>query len=208
MDREGGYKEIIRKFSLHFLILSPFPLRFLFISSFSLHFLAARLQGCNDSCSPGVLYPAVLGWTWIYWAVLGSTGLWWAVLGSTVLWWAVVDCTEVYWAILGGVNSYFSVYSPIIGMVTINQPGDPRASLFLTSVRRQSFAKNNFSLADCSQKCRLVKCLLKMWVWIFSDVFLHLCNLNLPTVSSATFNFSHISAGLIRLHKMTFGDGD
>ena len=54
MDREGGYKEIMRKFSLHFLILSPFPLRFLFISSFSLHFLAARLQGCNDSCSPGV----------------------------------------------------------------------------------------------------------------------------------------------------------
>ena len=47
-----------------------------------------------------------------------------------------------------------------------------------------------------------------MWVWIFSDVFLLLCNLNLPTVSSATFNFSHISAGLIRLHKMTFGNGD
>ena len=52
MDREGGYKERMRKISLHFLILSPFPLRFLFISSFSLHFLAARLQGCNDSCSP------------------------------------------------------------------------------------------------------------------------------------------------------------
>ena len=52
MDREGGYKERMRKFFLHFLILSPFPLRFLFISSFSLHFLAARLQGCNDSCSP------------------------------------------------------------------------------------------------------------------------------------------------------------
>ena len=39
-----------------FPILSPFPLRFLFISSFSLHFLAARLQGCNDSCSPGPTY--------------------------------------------------------------------------------------------------------------------------------------------------------
>ena len=52
MDREGGYKERMRKFFLHFLILSPFPLRFLFISSFSLHFLAARLQGCNDSCGP------------------------------------------------------------------------------------------------------------------------------------------------------------
>ena len=39
MDREGGYKERMRKFSLHFLILSPFPLRFLFISSFSLAFI-------------------------------------------------------------------------------------------------------------------------------------------------------------------------
>ena len=56
MDREGGYKGRMRKFSLHFLILSPFPLRFLFISSFSLHFLAARLQGCNDSCSPASRY--------------------------------------------------------------------------------------------------------------------------------------------------------
>ena len=52
MDREGGYKGRMRNFSVHFLIFSPFPLRFLFISSFSLHFLAARLQGCNDSCSP------------------------------------------------------------------------------------------------------------------------------------------------------------
>ena len=66
MEREGGNGERMRKcresISLHFLIfspipphfliLSPFPLRFLFISSFSLHFLAARLQGCNDSCSP------------------------------------------------------------------------------------------------------------------------------------------------------------
>ena len=32
--------------------ISSFSLHFLFISSFSLHFLAARLQGCNDSCSP------------------------------------------------------------------------------------------------------------------------------------------------------------
>ena len=43
----------ISSFSLHFLIFSPFSLHFLFISSFSFHFLAARLQGCNDSCSPG-----------------------------------------------------------------------------------------------------------------------------------------------------------
>ena len=68
MEREGGNGERMRKciesislhflilssFPLYFLILSPFPLRFLFISSFSLHFLAARLQGCNDSCSPGL----------------------------------------------------------------------------------------------------------------------------------------------------------
>ena len=35
------------------LSISSFSLHFLLISSFSLHFLAARLQGCNDSCSPG-----------------------------------------------------------------------------------------------------------------------------------------------------------
>jgi hypothetical protein len=49
----------MRKISLHFLIFSSFPLRFLFISSFSLHFLAARLQGCNDSCSPDNHYHSV-----------------------------------------------------------------------------------------------------------------------------------------------------
>ena len=46
----------------------------------------------------------------------------------------------MYWAVLGGVNSYLSVYSAIFGMVTNEQPGEPRASLLLTSVRRQSFA--------------------------------------------------------------------
>ena len=67
MDREGGYKGRMRKFSLHFLILSPFPLRFLFISSFSLHFLAARLQGCNHSCSPGRRYfPSSLRHTGVF----------------------------------------------------------------------------------------------------------------------------------------------
>ena len=44
----------ISSFSLHFLSISSFSLHFLFISSFSLHFLAARLQGCNDSCSPAI----------------------------------------------------------------------------------------------------------------------------------------------------------
>ena len=62
-----------------------------------------------------------------------------------MLWWAVVGCTAVYWAVLGGVNIYLSVYSAIFGMVTnkqpTEQPGDPSASLLLTSVRRQSFAK-------------------------------------------------------------------
>ena len=57
---------------------------------------------------------------------------------------AVVDYTAVYWAVLGGFNSYLSVYSAIFVLVTnnqtTNQPGDPRASLLLTSVRRQSFA--------------------------------------------------------------------
>ena len=54
MDREGGYKGRMRKFSLHFLILSPFPLHFLFIFKFSLHFLAARLPGCNKLCNPAL----------------------------------------------------------------------------------------------------------------------------------------------------------
>ena len=43
MDREGGYKEKIRKcrewISLHFLILSPFLFHFLILSPFPLHFL-------------------------------------------------------------------------------------------------------------------------------------------------------------------------
>ena len=65
MNREWGNVEIqclsISSFPLHFPILSPFPLRFLFISSFSLHFLAARLQGCNDSCSPASHHPLGIG---------------------------------------------------------------------------------------------------------------------------------------------------
>ena len=67
MDREGENRQRMRKswewislsissFSLHFLFISSFSLHFLFISSFSLDFLAARLQGCNDSCSPAMIY--------------------------------------------------------------------------------------------------------------------------------------------------------
>ena len=44
---------------------------------------------------------------------------------------------------LCAVNSYFSVYSAIFGMVTNNQPGDPRASLLLTS-EKAVFCKNLF----------------------------------------------------------------
>ena len=44
----------------------------------------------------------------------------------------------------GAVNNHFPVYWSIFGMVTNeqtnDQPGDPRASLLVTSVRRQSFA--------------------------------------------------------------------
>ena len=57
MEKEGGNGERIgecrESISRHFLLISSFSLHFLFISSFSLHFLAARPQGCNDSCSPG-----------------------------------------------------------------------------------------------------------------------------------------------------------
>ena len=41
---------------------------------------------------------------------------------------------------LGGSSNHFPVYWAIFGMVTNEQPGDPSASLLLTSVRRQSFA--------------------------------------------------------------------
>ena len=53
---------------LHFLSISSFSLHFLFISSFSRHFLAARLQGCNNSCSPDRHYYSTTfllsGWGW------------------------------------------------------------------------------------------------------------------------------------------------
>ena len=67
MEREGGNGERIRKWrkreeierewgnvESQSLSISSFSLHFLLISSFSLHFLAARLQGCNDSCSPAI----------------------------------------------------------------------------------------------------------------------------------------------------------
>ena len=140
-------------------------LHFLFISTLPIHYLYQQDQGASVQKTVWTVKRCIymevyfhFYWLWwalvdwalqgcsgLYWAVLGSTGLYWAVLSCTGLWLAVVDCNEVHWAILGGVNSYFSVYSPIFGMVKnnqpTNQPGDPSASLLLTSVRRQSFAK-------------------------------------------------------------------
>ena len=56
MEREWGNEEEIERewgnVESQSLSISSFSLHFLLISSFSLHFLAARLQGCNDSCSP------------------------------------------------------------------------------------------------------------------------------------------------------------
>ena len=103
------------------------------------------------------MYWAVLGCTGLWWAVVGCTGLWWAVLGSTGLYWTVLGFTRLNWAVVGCSRLYcgvmgctgrsqqlISVYSAIFGMVTTKQPteqpGDPSASLLLTSVRRQSFA--------------------------------------------------------------------
>ena len=71
MDREGGYKERMRKFFLHFLILSPFPHSLSISSPIPLHFLiissfprspAARLQRFVQPCT-GV--PVVLKTLWI-----------------------------------------------------------------------------------------------------------------------------------------------
>ena len=69
MEKEGGNGERIRKWrkreeikrewgnvESQSLSISSFSLHFLLISSFSLHFLAARLQGCNDSCSPAACH--------------------------------------------------------------------------------------------------------------------------------------------------------
>ena len=94
------------------------------------------------------MYWAVLGCTGLWWAVLRSSGLYWTVLGFTRLNWAVVGCSRLYCGVMGCTGrsqQLISVYSAIFGMVTNNrpnkQPGDPSASLLLTSVRRQSFAK-------------------------------------------------------------------
>ena len=97
------------------------------------------------------LWWAVLGSTGLYWTVLGSTGLYWTGLGFTRLNWAVVDCSRLYYGVMGCTGrsqQLISMFSAIFGMVTNNQPteqpGDPRASPLLTSVRRQSFAKPFF----------------------------------------------------------------
>ena len=102
------------------------------------------------------LWWAVLGCTGLYWAVLGSTGMYWTVLGFTRLNWAVVGCSRLYCGVMGCTGrsqQLISVYSAIFGMVTNNQPnkqpGDPRASLLLTSVRRQSFAKFLWTFHIC-----------------------------------------------------------
>ena len=102
------------------------------------------------------LYWAVLGCTRLYWTVLGCTGMYWDVLGCTGLYWTLLRCTGLYWAVI----SYFSVYSAIFGMVTNKrQPGDPSASLLLTSVRRQSFAIIFFVLNSFNWTCLKPGCM-------------------------------------------------
>ena len=103
--------------------------------------------------------------TRVYWAILGSAGLWWAVVGCGGLYWTVLVFTRLNWAVVCcsrlnccvlGCNgrsqqlfvcvfSHFSVYYAIFGMVTNThptwQPGDPRASLLLTSGKAVFYKK-------------------------------------------------------------------
>ena len=91
-----------------------------------------------------VLYWAVLGCTGLYWAVLGCTGLYWSVLN-----WAVVGSSRLLCDVLGCTGRIQQLFVCVFSHFrhgdnnqTTNQPGDPSASLLLTSMRRQSFAKN------------------------------------------------------------------
>ena len=62
----------------------------------------------------------------------------WTIHSSLLVWKRV----SLWMWSLGGSSNHFPVYWAIFGMVTNKrQPGDPSASLLLTSVRRQSFAK-------------------------------------------------------------------
>ena len=84
---------------------------------------------------------------WCWWAVLGCTGLYWTVLVFTKLNWAVVGCSRLYCGVLGFSGQSQQLFVCVFSHFrhgderTTEQPGDPSASLLLTSVRRQSFAK-------------------------------------------------------------------
>ena len=85
------------------------------------------------------MYLAILGCSGLYWAVRGCTGLYGAVLCCTGLYWAVLGCTGRSQQLLFCVFSHFRHGD----MEQTNEgPGDTGASLFLTSVIRQYFAKS------------------------------------------------------------------
>ena len=98
----------------------------------------------------------------LHWAVLGCAGLYWSVLVCTRLNWAVVGCSRLYCGVMGCTGrsqQLISVYLAIFGMVTNNQPteqpGDPRASLLLTSVRSllQKMNKGTYIIMQGSVLC-------------------------------------------------------
>ena len=115
--------------------------------------------------------------TVLHWAVLGCAGLYWSVLVCTRLNWAVVGCSRLYCGVLGCtgriqqlfvcVFSHFRLGDEQPNNQPTNQPGDPRASLLLTSVRRQSFAKScvstsisNFHLNKISSSSFLISMII------------------------------------------------
>ena len=93
------------------------------------------------------LYWAAMDCTWLWWAVVGCTVLYWTVLVFTRLNWAVVGCSRLYCGVLGCTGRSQQLFVCVFSHFwhgdeqTNKQPGDPSASLLLTSVRRQSFAK-------------------------------------------------------------------
>ena len=93
---------------------------------------------------------AVLGCTGLYWAELGCTGLYWTVLVFTRLNWAVVGCSRLNCGVLGCTGRSQQLFVCVFSHFRHGdkrpneQPGEPRASLLLTSVRRQSFAKRSY----------------------------------------------------------------
>ena len=118
--------------------------------------LCKRLSGqCRDVYM--VVYFHLYWWWWavvdctvLHWAVLGCAGLYWSVLACIRLNWAVVGfsrlyrCTWLYWEDSTAICLCIQPFSARwqTNEQQSNQPGDPRASLLLTS-ENAAFCNNS-----------------------------------------------------------------